>query len=271
LRLSLEKAGSPSCAPSAVWALEYPSQKLPELRRLGLLADYCLALEGVDALVSRYRVTAKVAPTVLVQGTQYGMWEYALEIHDQETAKTVATFPLFIARDNYSNRTIACNKVEDARQFEQLVPIVPDERIATLTVTTNEEPAPFPTTSRATSEDISTIARIPGLDNINSTNNISEDGMVWFEHNYKPDDSRGSFSHRGYFLVTVVDGQLRRTLIRTSDFRTDWITGLQVTDKHIRFVARAQANAESTLLEYSREGVPKRALLLSSEQVERLK
>lgn len=271
LRLSVAQAGAPECAATARWAAQYPSQKLPALRRRGLMSEHCIAVEGVHELRSRYRVTARVTPAVVRQGSHYGLWEHALEVRDTEMGSTAATFRLFISRDGYGNHWIGCNKADAARRFERIVPISPDPRLVQLREVKDEEPVDFAVGANATPEDIAEIGKLGDLERINSTNIISGDGMVWFENNYKATDASGSFTHRGYFLTMVVDGELRKTLVRIQGKNMGWVTGLQVTDAHIRFVARTDPNSSSWLLEYSRKGAPVRALALTQDQVESLK
>jgi hypothetical protein len=271
LRMSVAEAGTAACAATRTWLTEYPAQKLPELRKRGLLPTHCIAVEGVPELRSRYRVTAKVAPSVIDQETRHGLWEYALEVQDADTSSTAATFHLFVGKDGYGNRWIGCGKAEEARRFEQIVPIVTDSRLVQLREVKDEEPVDFPIIATATSADIEKVGKLRGLEKVNSTNIISEDGMVWFEINYKRTDSSGSFSARGYLLTLVADGELRKTLVRIDGKPMDWITGLQVKDSSVRFVARYSANGPSWLVEYSRKGAPVRALSLTQEQVEALK
>jgi hypothetical protein len=271
LRISVAEAGTATCAATTKWLSEYPAQKLPELRRRGLMSDHCIAVEGVPELRSRYRVSAKVAPAVVDQETRHGLWEYALDVQDIDASSSVAAFRLFVGRDMYSNRWIGCNKEEEARRFERIVPIAPDPRLVLLREVKDEEPADFPVSTNATSSDIEKVGKLRGLDKINSTNIISDDGMIWFENNYKATDSSGSFSHRGYFLAVIAGGELRKTLVRINGKSMNWITGLQVTDSLVRLVARPDANGPSWLVEYSRKGEPVRALALSHEQVEALK
>lgn len=271
LRLFIANAGAAECGPAARWASEYPAQRLPGLRSRGLLADHCIAVEGADALRSRYRMTSKVTPEALFHGTQYGLWQHALEVEDSEAEAVTASFSLFLHRDSYGNRYIACDKVADAKRFQQVVPILPDPRLVQPSVVTNDDPGEFPLVTEASRTALTEIGTLVGVDKMNATNIISEDGMVWIENNYRRTDSRGSFSHQGYFLITIVNGVLRKTPIRMADVRIDWITGLQVTNEHVRLIGRANLNAPSWLLEYSRKGEPQRALSLTPDQVGLLK
>lgn len=259
IRLSIAPAGTPQCAASERWSAEYPAQRLPGLRRLGLLSTNCIAVEGAYELRSRYRISAKIAPAVLYKETRYGLWEHALEIRDADTSSIAATFRLFVSKDRYGNQWIRCNKATEAYRFEKVVPIAPDPRIVNLREV-KDESSDFPVKSSATPLEIKDVGRLPGLERVNLTNIISDDGMIWFENNLGE-----------YFLTIVSGGELRKTLIRVGGVKIGWITGLQVTDSLIRFVARTDFHGSSWLVEYSRKGEPLRALTLTQEQVDALK
>jgi len=254
-----------------MWLAEYPAQKLPALRTHGLMPSHCLALEGVQELRSRYRVTAITTPAVTDGDKRFGLWEYALKVQDAETSSVPVTFPLFVGRDTYGNRWIGCDKAAEARSFERIVPIVPDARLKHLREVKVEEPGAFPLVAAATSDDLMKVGKILGIAKVNSTNIIADDGMVWFEHKYEQTDASGSFTLRGYYLTVVTDSDLRKTVVRVDGRNATWITGLQVSASTIRFVASFHANGPSWLVEYSSKGEPVRSLSLTPEQFEALK
>ena len=270
LRLSVASAGAAECAPSAIWALDYPARKLPELRKRGLFADHCIAVEGVKAPLSRYRITSKLTPFTPSQNTKNGPTGYALEVQDWQTSEVTATLSLILSGGNSGSRQIQCGQGAKARQFQEIVPILPDPRLVHLNVLTNDESAIFSTVTDATSADLTAIGKIPGLDKVYSADNISDDGMIWFERHYTATGT-GDGKHEAFFLTLVVDGELRRIVVNINDNSIGLITGLQVTKEHIRFVTKVKFDGPPWLLEYSRRGEPKRALSLTPYQVQLLK
>lgn len=258
LRISIAEAGAPECAASDKWLSgDSTGRTLIAFRKLGLSPDQCIALHGVSELQSRYRISVGREP-VVVDRYQSGLWALRFEVRDAVTSSVAATFRLITYE--YSDRLlIRCDKVAEARRFEQIVPISPDPRIVPLRTVVDKEPVDFPLEARATRNDIKRAGKFVGLVTVHPSELVSRDGTIWFEKLAGPDD--------GYSLTLAVNGKLRSTRVRIAGSNMTEFNGLQVTKEFIRLVARRGPNTPYWLAEYSREGAPLRALELTDEQL----
>jgi hypothetical protein len=266
-----------SCRWFNSWVARYPAQRLPSLRKNGLLPHTCIGVKGTSSLESRYRLNATISP-ILVYENDEGMWEHMLTVTDSTSLTQVADIRLVVSHNIYGDRKVLCSKKTDAERFGKIIPIAASDRYAKVSVDTIEEPGDFDHHGTALERDIEESANIRGVLSMNSTNIISEDGLTWFEHKYIERDlsaerSSGGKSTElaGYYLVTLRNGKLRRTLVRLGQTNFTNITGLLVTPSEVRFVAMSPDRTKYWLLEYSSEGEPKRALSLTDSQIQVLK
>lgn len=266
----LTNSNDTSCHWFNAWVANYPALKLPPLRANGLPANVCIGAKGISKLESRYRLRVAITP-ILIYEHRYGMWENMLTITDSTSHQQVADFRLFVGHDIYGNRNVLCDKKVDAERFSKLVPIIPDERYAYVSPEIYDEPPSFDLQDQASPYDIREIVGIRGVLSKYDTTLISDDGLTWFEPKYSKEDVLGSFFLSGYYLVTLRDGKLRKTLVRLGDDNIKDFTGLLITPKSVRFVAMSPDRKKYWLLEYSNKGMPKKAFPLSESQLQSLR
>lgn len=258
LRFSVEPQGATECTWFENWAAEYPAQKWPWMRSLGLQPGYCIAARIVENLESQILVNVQIQP-INVNERGRGAFEYEIKLDDRIERKNVAELRIVQHIDNWENRRILCDKKENIKKLDALISVSPHPQLLELQPIVVDTPPTLVTTGETTKADNDRFSVMRPAWTTYSTNSISNDGQVWFETKYRRNDH--GFSLDGYYLVTIWNNQMKKTLIRLNDQNITDFHALAVDENKIAFLAMNSSNREQkTLLEYRKDGTPLRAL-----------
>lgn len=265
VRLSLQRQGHPFCAGFEKWIAEYPAQRLPWIRMLGLTESYCIGAEGVTAPQSRFRVELTETRGILAHEQGNGMWKYHFELQDSKGDSPAGWISSYVNRD-YGNRKIMCGKKLELDQFKAAIGFEPDRNYLTISEVTNDDPPNFPKLAPALEQDLKALRESETIRKLHTTNIITPTGNAWIAARYVKTDSRGSFSLQGYYLVSLINDKAHKIFIQLDGKPVHDITGMVVEQGKIKIVALERESREPTILEYSRTGRPLRALTPTAEQ-----
>ena len=273
IALSLSHRDDSTCAMFNRWSHEYPAQKLPTLRKLGLRPDACIGASLLDSPSSQLSVTATSRPLGVKQASGLQAAEYTFTATDRATGHARASATATLVPGDGKMRD-ACLSGEAQRSSWHrnritLDTLVPERRPFALEATTTEEPAEFPVQRQARAEDILQSRAMRGAGRVWSTNIIDEDGTTWTEHKYVSETS-GSFSLYGYYIVSLRGSRLYKTFIRVGETRIGYVTGLLATEDEVRLVGMDWHRKFRWLLVYSASAKPLAALALTDEQFAQL-
>jgi len=262
VRLYLEKADHDNCRWFHTWSNQYPAQRLPPLRRAGLTSDYCVGLEEVSELRSRFQIRYNSQP---FQGlsNNYGKYKFDLKLNESKGADALARLSgLHYVGTGYK-RPILCEQNAQLQSFQTLITIAPDPRYVTKVKVVEQEP------SRESMPEVNAIPNSAfkrytwqgegkGLNN--STNIVSYDANTWVESNYvQRDDRTGTnISLAGYSLVVIAGN----TLYRSAKIASSDVSGLGVSADGFALIVGMYK-----LYEFNKRAALVRISLLSDDQL----
>lgn len=257
-----------NCAAFKHWVSEYPAQRIPPLRYLGLKPGKCVAVSVKDQPESALSISAS-ARKVWAKLPRASPDEFEFAITKRSTGTQVAHAKAIL----FGNRD-ACNVKDNHSNplrgltLDQLLPIV--EHLAPTKITVDDPPM-FLEQRDATEDDLLKTSSIRGVGRDWSTNNIDPEGLAWIENKYIATDHRGSFSHDGYYLTVVTQDQIKRTLVTGGNVAVHDITGILIRESDIRVVGEDRERTRHWLLIFDRTGTPVSSLKLRLGQFNSLK